>query len=65
MNSRLKLHALRPLPYETSVNWTLCQKYVEREQIAAFEEGVTCKNCLNILQFNRECEIERAARRNR
>ncbi len=59
---RKRLHALREVPYETSINWTLCQRHVERSQIAAFEPAVNCKQCLAVMRFRKDCEEERIAR---
>lgn len=52
----LKMHKLRPLSYvaDTDNNLTLCWRHVDRNQIAAFDEGVTCKKCLAIVAFNTE-----------
>lgn len=58
-----KKHALRPLPYASSVTWALCSRHVKFQQIAAFDEGVTCKDCRKILEFRAECERERERQR--
>jgi len=60
--TKLKLHAERKLPYQSVASYTLCNRHVERNQLAAFDEGVTCKNCRNILNFRAEHEAERNAR---
>jgi hypothetical protein len=61
-----RMHAKRELSYDpqtTGVVWTECKRHVEQAQVAAFREGVTCKNCLAILEFHEEHERERAARK--
>lgn len=55
----LKLHAKRHLSYDpqtTGVVWTLCYRNVEQSQIAAFEDGVTCKRCLASIAWSKEHE---------
>lgn len=59
-----KMHALRTLSYvpDSENNWTLCQRHVaDRNQIAAFDSGVTCKKCLAVIEFRKQCERDWAA----
>lgn len=63
--ARLKMHALRKLAWlpDEQNNWTRCLRHVDRKQIAAFDEGVTCLNCLTAIDFDKECaEWEKAQR---
>jgi hypothetical protein len=54
------MHAQRTRPYEIAgVAWTLCLRTVGLDQIAAFEDGVTCRSCQKAIAFNRESEEER------
>lgn len=65
MPHRPKMHALRRMPHtaEEHQRYTRCQRHVPRERLAAFEEGVTCKHCLEAIRSDREWEQELAARR--
>lgn len=66
MSARLKMHALRHLSWcpDSENKWTLCNRHVkDRQQIAAFEDGVTCKQCLASLKFSADHEAEWKARR--
>ena len=44
---------------------TSCWQSVDGSQIAAFEDGITCKKCIANLASRREWEIEWAERRAR
>jgi hypothetical protein len=62
------MHAKRHLSYDdqsVGVVWTQCTRHVPQAEIAAFREGVTCKNCIKVLEFHEECERDRIARRER
>jgi transcription initiation factor IIE alpha subunit len=51
----MKLHALRRLAWlpDEENHLTLCHRHVpHRSQLAAFDSGVTCKQCLAIIRFN-------------
>lgn len=63
---KLKLHAKRELSYDpqtTGIVWTRCFRNVTQAQIAAFDDGVTCKNCRKHIDFEKEWEAEQAARK--
>lgn len=64
--AKLKLHAKRELSYDPQTSGivrTKCWKAVDTSQIAAFEEGVTCKSCLANIQWQKDSEADWAARR--
>lgn len=60
---RLKMHAQRVLPYPSAVYYTLCNRRVAAEQLAAFREGVNCRQCLASLQSSDDFAAWLAERR--
>lgn len=63
--TKTRMHAKRPLSYDPQtegVVWTKCLRHVEQAQVAAFPEGVTCKQCLKHLADEAQWERERAER---
>ena len=56
---RPKIHARRKLTWcpDEDNNWTLCQRHVEKDQIAASEDGVTCLSCLVVIDFDKQTEM--------
>ncbi len=54
----MKLHKFHPrVPGNT--NTALCFRNKKISDFAAFDEGVTCKNCLRIMRDNTEYEAKR------
>ncbi len=53
---RLRMHAIYTnIPNNGKYGYTaLCSKHVDGKQIAAFEDGVTCKNCLALIQWRKD-----------
>lgn len=52
-----RMHSKRHLSYDdqtTGPVWTLCFRHAPQDQIAAFREGVTCKNCVKALEWSDE-----------